>query len=142
MRAWELAAAVNIGWIGLDAISSRIRNGSGLLLAVAASHQQQQQQQQSKVDWNLQGHNTVASEQSHCVRGKSLLHTPGRSLFWCLAVRPSVPCCFGAGRCSCYSSVSNNNSSSSRWADGLLLNVAQAEKVGEKDIFLGIQKGR
>ena len=42
-------------------------------------------------------------------------------------VRPSVPCCFGAGRCSCYSSVS---SSSSRWADG----IEKAEKVG-KDIF-------
>ena len=25
-------------------------------------------------------------------------------------VRPSVPCCFGAGRCSCYFSVSSNNS--------------------------------
>ena len=47
-------------------------------------------------------------------------------------VRPSVPCCFGVGRCSCYSSVSNNSSSSSRWADGLLLNVEQAEKVGKK----------
>ena len=37
-------------------------------------------------------------------------------------VRPSVPCCFGAGRCSCYSSVSSSSSSnsSSRWADGRL----------------------
>jgi hypothetical protein len=26
LRAWKLAAAVNIGWIGLDAISSRIRD--------------------------------------------------------------------------------------------------------------------
>ena len=52
-----------------------------------------------------------------------------------------MPCCFGAGRCSCYSSVSNNNSSS-RWADGLLLHVEQAEKVGKKTFFLGIQKGR
>ena len=44
-------------------------------------------------------------------------------------VRPSVPCCFGAGRCSCYSSVS---SSSSRWADG----IEKVEKVGKKkDIF-------
>ena len=51
-------------------------------------------------------------------------------------VRPSVPCCFGVRRCSCYSSVSNNNSSSSsRWADGLLLNVEQAEKVGKKTFF-------
>ena len=25
-------------------------------------------------------------------------------------VRPSVPCCFGAGRCSCYSSVSSSSS--------------------------------
>ena len=32
-------------------------------------------------------------------------------------VRPSVPCCFGAGRCSCYSSGSS--SSNSRWADGI-----------------------
>ena len=57
-------------------------------------------------------------------------------------VRPSVPCCFGVRRCSCYSSVSNNNSSSSRWADGLILNVEQAEKVGKKTFFLGSQKGR
>ena len=47
-------------------------------------------------------------------------------------VRPSVPCCFGAGR---YSSVTS--SSSSRWADG----IEKVEKVGKKTI-LGIQKGR
>ena len=52
-------------------------------------------------------------------------------------VRPSVPCCFGAGRCSCYSSVSSS-SSISRWADG----IEKAEKVGKKTFFLGIQKGR
>ena len=46
-----------------------------------------------------------------------------------------MPCCFSAGRCSCDSSVSSNSSSSSRWADGLLLNVEQAEKVGKKTFF-------
>ena len=33
-------------------------------------------------------------------------------------VRPSVPCCFGAGRCSCYSSVSSSSSSNGCFGAG------------------------
>ena len=42
-----------------------------------------------------------------------------------------MPCCFGAGRCSCYSSVSS--SSSSRWAE--LMGSWKSGKGWEKDIF-------
>ena len=60
-------------------------------------------------------------------------------------VRPSVPCCFGAWRCSCYSSVSSSSSSNGCFGAGrcfwaaaaaaALMGLKKRKRLGKRHFF-------
>ena len=94
--------------------------------------QQQQQREQPSISHQF---SLISALRSSILVGfqNHVRHFFG-AILW--PVLPSVPCCFGAGRCSCYSSVSSSSNGSSRLVS-LISSLRSSVLVRVPEVTLG-----